>query len=195
MYDCFRAYPTRPFFDLYVHVSLRSAIRHADRFAAFGCSLSRRSPYTYKSKSFRFRASSTRPFFDLYVHGSLLRAKKACPCSFIHLLLGQADKYHPAVPPGLTLFCAHSAIRRDASSIKNCCIPTYAELCLRRSITPSPILYRSVFQVALRSPFGNTLHTAISAPAVLWNEGSIAYSLFFNGLTQCSMDYPEVSMF
>ena len=118
MYDCFRAYPTRPFFDLYVHVSLRSAIRHADRFAAFGCSLSRRSPYTYKSKSFRFRASSTRPFFDLYVHGSLLRAKKACPCSFIHLLLGQADKYHPAVPPGLTLFRAHSAIHRYTSSIK-----------------------------------------------------------------------------
>ena len=118
LYDCFRAYPTRPFFDLYVHVSLRSAIRHADRFAAFGCSLSRRSPYTYKSKSFRFRASSTRPFFDLYVHGSLLRAKKACPCSFIHLLLGQADKYHPAVPPGLTLFRAHSAIHRYTSSIK-----------------------------------------------------------------------------
>ena len=49
-------------------------------------SLSRHSPYTSKSKPWRFRASSTRPCFDLSVQGSLLTRKKtAC-------LFGQAEE-------------------------------------------------------------------------------------------------------
>jgi len=51
------------------------------------------------------------------------------------------------------------------------------------------------FQVALRSPFGMTFLTAISAPAVLCREGRNAYSLFFNGLTQCSMTEIRLSMY
>ena len=52
----------------------------------------------------------------------------------------------------------------------------------------------SLFLVALGSPFGKTLYTAISAPAALCDKGSSAYLPFFNGLTQCSIKGPEVSM-
>ena len=73
--------------DLYVHASLRSQFAMPTGSQPSAATspkemlLSRRSPYTSKSKSFRFRVSSTRPSFDLYVHGSLLRAKQPVPAA------------------------------------------------------------------------------------------------------------------
>ena len=117
----------------------------------------------------------------------------ACPLGLSHtvFLLGQAEQFVSscgatrldALAPTLSyvrmplscliIFSVHYIMHEVR------CIPTYAELCLRRFKAPSPILCgalredsaRAAFQVALGSPFGKTLHTAISAPAVLCREG------------------------
>ena len=165
-----------------------SAIRHADRLANSVRSLSRHSPYASSLARVRLSASSHRPHAILYAHGSLLHAKSLSHTVF---LLGQAEQFDSscgatrldALAPTLSyvrmplscliIFSVHYIMHEVR------CIPTYAELCLRRFKAPSPILCgalredsaRAAFQVALGSPFGKTLHTAISAPAVLCREG------------------------
>ena len=89
---------------------------HADRFEAYGLSLSRHSPYTAALKTIRSCAGTRRLFFMPSVHGSLLRAKKEQ--SFLTVLLRGTD----------------GARTHDLPHVKRTLIP--AELRFRMICTP-----------------------------------------------------------
>ena len=138
-----------------------SAIRHADRLANSVRSLSRHSPYASSLARVRLSASSHRPHAILYAHGSLLHAKSLSHTVF---LLGQAEQFDSscgatrldALAPTLSyvrmplscliIFSVHYFMHEVR------CIPTYAELCLRRFKAPSPILCGALREGKVHGP-------------------------------------------
>ena len=105
-----------------------------------------------------------------------MHAKKSCP-RFCW------DRTNiPAVPPGLVQMYPLTAYHHTPAFDYGAPSPSY-------------ILgtYGS-FLFALRSPFGSNVPAAISPSAALSWAGDTAYSLSFNGLTQCSTEAQKVQV-